>query len=341
MRLVFWGMGAVFSDAKRQMDFLKEVFTDEIVAYVDSNPQLWETQIEEKQIMSPEKVKEISYDKIVITSVYEKEIKSQLIGELGVEIRNIITFQEYRMLKYAEYSYSKRYGIDSGVQNAGSFSTDSIVVYTAITGNYDVLKEPDYCDPQLTYVCFTNNRKLTSKVWEVEYIRDVDTDDRLLARKIKLQPHIFLKEYQTSIWVDGKYQIKDDLRAYIKKYERQESILCFPHFERNCVYSEAAACVYSHRGNKRKLIEQISAYYGERYPFDNGLYETGCLVRKHNDDICKKIMEDWLKELSKYSLRDQVSFPYVCWKNSFRPDICDLYINENEWLSFVWHTRYY
>jgi hypothetical protein len=43
-------------------------------------------------------------------------------------------------------------------------------------------------------------------------------------------------------------------------------------------------------------------------------------------------MEEWWKEIEKFSYRDQISFPYVCWKNDFKPDICDQDIYNNEWL---------
>lgn len=41
-----------------------------------------------------------------------------------------------------------------------------IVIYTAFTGNYDNLKEPEYIDENCDYVCFTDNPNIKSKYLE-------------------------------------------------------------------------------------------------------------------------------------------------------------------------------
>ena len=50
---------------------------------------------------------------------------------------------------------------------------------------------------------------------------------------------------------------------------------------------------------------------------DNQLFETGILMRRNCDSI-KRLNELWWKELDTGSVRDQLSFPYVLWKN---PDV--------------------
>jgi hypothetical protein len=340
MRVVYWGIGKFFHDAKRRMDMFVDAFRDEVAAFVDNNSRLWGTFFDGKIVMSPQNIKKVKWDRVIITSQYVNEIKKQLIDDLGIETEKVLTFDEYYWIKYTSGIYHEKYKNDI-FRKTSNFNTSKLVVYTAITGNYDNLKEPLFIDSSITYVCFTNNKKLRSKIWNIEQIKNGEFSDRKLARVIKLRPHVFFKEYETSVWVDGKFEIDGDLREYIKRYEKKQSILCFPHFERNCIYSEAAQCICSARGNKRDLINQISHYYSQGYPFDYGLYETGCMVREHNNDLCNKIMCEWEEEITKYSLRDQVSFPYVCWKNSFEPDICDLFINDNKWLRFVWHNRYY
>lgn len=340
MRLVYWGVGQMFLEAKRKMDMFAETFRDEIIAIIDNNARLWGTHFDGKIIMSPKHINNIDWDRVIITSKYVNEIRQQLIDDLNIRADKILTFNEYYWLKYAKGIYDNKYGnkLDKKI---GRFDISKVVIYTAITGNYDNLKDPLFNEEGITYVCFTNNKKLRSPVWNIEYIADNKIDHRKLARLIKLRPHKYFKEYETSVWVDGKFKIEADLREYIQKYEKDQPIICFPHFERKCVYSEAAACIYSDRGNKLDIISQISHYYNQGYPFDHGLFETGCMVREHNNDICQHIMCEWEKEITNYSLRDQISFPYVCWKHGFKPDICDLNINNNRWLQFVWHNRYY
>ena len=49
-------------------------------------------------------------------------------------------------------------------------------------------------------------------------------------------------------------------------------------------------------------------------PENYGLVQTNIMVRKHNDQYCKDLMEKWWSELKDYSHRDQLSFNYALWK---------------------------
>ena len=75
------------------------------------------------------------------------------------------------------------------------------------------------------------------------------------------------------------------------------------------------------KGDKKEIIKQITSYYSLGYPFDNGLYEGGCIVRMHNNPLIMKIMKNWWDEINTYSMRDQISLPFVFWQNDFIPDI--------------------
>ncbi len=43
------------------------------------------------------------------------------------------------------------------------------VVYTAIFGGRDSLTDPDFINPDFTYVCFTDNDECQSGVWEIRH----------------------------------------------------------------------------------------------------------------------------------------------------------------------------
>ena len=48
-------------------------------------------------------------------------------------------------------------------------------------------------------------------------------------------------------------------------------------------------------------------------------------------------MQEWWHEIQRHTYRDQVSFPFVCEKMKITPDICDLDINNNQWLKVCQH----
>lgn len=207
------------------------------------------------------------------------------------------------------------------------------VVYTVITGKYDVLYDPVYMDSGYDYICFTDDRELTSDVWSFRYIENTERlDDVRLSRKYKILCHEFLKEYDYSIYVDGKVQIIGSLRDYIEKYTKGNAMLCFPHFMRECAYAEAEVCMKLEKDDPQIILEQMEGYGQEGYPADNGLIDGACLVRSHRDDCLRKVMQCWWNEVRNKSRRDQLSIGYACWKNDFHYDLSDLYTYENEYL---------
>lgn len=331
-RIVCFGAGAHAHYLWNQISELP-FSIDQHIAFSDNNRELWGKTFNNIKIVSPFELEQDMADSFVITSTYETEIRKQLINEIGIPENKIYSFEEYERKCYAQWKYIKRYGdLKVNKDMLSYFDLKKIVIYTAITGEYDDLNEPSFVDDGLTYVCFTNNRNLKSDIWNIEYIQDDYLDNMHLAKKIKMYPDLYFKEFDTSVWVDGKYQIEDDIRKYIRKYEKDKPILCFPHFRRECIYDEAATCICLKIGKKEDIIKQISDYYREGFPINNGMYEMGCIVRKHNNELVKKMMDDWAKEVAQYSYRDQISFPFVCWKYDFLPDICDLDINRNQWL---------
>lgn len=333
-KIVIWGLGIVGQELYREMLNNPQIYIDNIEKFTDNNEQLWESKIDNISVISPNELNEKEFDILVIASTYENQIRKQ-IQMLGIDFEKVFSLESYKHKCYADYQYRKKYNLS---KKYNAVFDKRIVVYTAITGNYDELKEPIFIDKNIDYVCFTNNRNIKSNNWNIEYINDKKMDNMHLAKKIKIFPNLFVKEYETSIWIDGKFEIKNDLRKYIEMYEKDKPILCFPHFARDCIYEEMAACIYLKKGIKEAILRQAFQYFSEGYPLDNGLYEMGCIVRNHNDELVIKLMKNWWKEIITYSYRDQISFPYVCWKNHFLPDICNLDINNNKWLFVYAHN---
>lgn len=332
-KVVFFGAG------RQALCFWKHIHEPQFldsqhIAFSDNNSALWGETFNNLKIIPPFELSLTLADSFVIMSPYhEQTIRRQLVYEIGIPEEKIYSFDEYSRKCYTRWQYKKKYGcLDENTVDNCKFKLSKLVIYTAITGNYDDLQEPLFKNKDLTYVCFTNNRKLKSDIWNIEYIQDDQLDNMYLAKKIKMNPDLYFKEFETSVWVDGKYEIQKDFRIYIEKYGREKPILCFPHFQQECIYDEAAICLCVKKGKKEDIVRQMADYYQEGYPMNNGLYEMGCIIRRHNDELVRKLMREWEREVTYYSYRDQLSFPYVCWKNSFIPDICDLDINRNPWL---------
>lgn len=214
------------------------------------------------------------------------------------------------------------------------------VVYTAITGNYDDVKEPKYMNPNLDYILFTNNRNITSTKWKVVYIDNPEGLDNVrLARRIKILGHEYLTEYDYSIWVDAKLEIKKDMRDYVEKYRKREPMLCFVHYIQNCIYQELVVCEALKKDDVTIMRTQIERYREEGYPENNGLIESGILVRDIHNPRVVQLMQAWWHEIINGSRRDQLSFNYACWKNDFMYDTSELFIYANEYVTLYSHNQ--
>lgn len=211
-------------------------------------------------------------------------------------------------------------------------------VYTIITGDYDNLADPAVVNPEWDYYCFTDcPDRFKSKIWKFKEIDTSKYGPVISQREVKMKPHVFLPEYDYTIYIDGKLGITGDLTRYISGYARESSMLCFPHPTRRTLQSEVDAIIYYGKADPNQIQKQIDSYQAEGYADDNLIAETACIVRSNHDEKLQKVMEDWFEEILKKSHRDQLSLGYVCWKNQFRFDVCDLNIYLNSYLEHHGH----
>jgi len=185
------------------------------------------------------------------------------------------------------------------------------VVYTAITGGLDQLKEPEYVSDGVDYICLTDDSSVRSAQWKVVYIEFYYRDPRRLAKVFKLLPHKFLAAYEQSVWIDGNMTLVGPIEQILMQFvDNRFDIAFFQHPARNCLYSEAAACLRWGKDRRDIIDAQIKRYLKTGYPKNNGLIMGGVIFRSHNIDTVKKVMEMWWSEVDENSVRDQLSFNY-------------------------------
>lgn len=198
----------------------------------------------------------------------------------------------------------------------------TIIVYTAIVNNYNPLRNPAFIEDGIDYVCFTDQPKWfalsNNTIWKGRPFPVSDLDPTLTNRQVKLLPHRFFPEYEYSVYVDGSINIIGGIRALLEKYDCP-SMLSFNHPRRSCIYEEGQVCIDMRKGDPQAISRQLEQYRSEGFPESYGLTENNVLIRRHNDPAIIKLMEDWWRELLAQSRRDQLSFPYVAWRNNFWP----------------------
>ena len=223
------------------------------------------------------------------------------------------------------------------------------VIYTSIFGSEYYLHEPSIKLDGWDYICFTDNPNYKSDVWDVKIIPKM-YDGARDSKKPKILPHRCLKDYDISIWIDGDIKIIGDINFLVDKYLSNTNYAAFNHEfcgisttgnlnVRKCIYEEARFIKWLGDNHPKKhykddldiINSQVDRYRKDGYPENNGQTRNTILIRRHNDEKIIKTMEDWWDEVKYGSKRDQLSFPYVAWKNNLNFNFINEDIDNNKW----------
>lgn len=205
------------------------------------------------------------------------------------------------------------------------------VVYTCITSGYDDPYEPIYKSEDLQYILFTDKQCMskTSK-WKYCSLGDmvVEKDSNKVNRFFKFHPFdLFEGKYDYSIYIDGNVQTVSDVAPlYSVAKDSKLGIAMHRHATRSCAYKDALWCKYNNRGNQRAIIKQLQDYRAEGFPENFGLCEATIIVVDLHNETAKLLLSKWWKEFCRSeSGRDQISFPYILWKEGYNiEDVGDL-----------------
>lgn len=174
---------------------------------------------------------------------------------------------------------------------------DGIAAYTAICGGFD----PDRND--------------------IRVFRDSAADrfrEPVMNAKIyKILPHQWFDE-PYRIWMDGNIFPRKDLPTLVEELLGDHDIAVFHHPWRNCIYEEHGPAKARLDPRYHPLIDdQVARYRREGMPARYGLAECGVILSRANEPA-REFFERWWAEVTRFSSRDQMSFPYIRWKMGAR-----------------------
>jgi hypothetical protein len=189
-------------------------------------------------------------------------------------------------------------------------SDPSIVVYTGVFQDYDVLVEPMHAPENVDFVCFTDDPATATGIWEARTFDEAEPPRDQTARS-KMLPHKYFAEYDYSVWIDGNLWLTGDVTDLID--ESSPGIVARQHPRRDCIYDEAAVCIEKELANPEMVKAQMTRYRTEGFPESYGLSDVAILVRRHSDPNVRAVMETWWEEFQRGATRTQLSFEYALW----------------------------
>ncbi|MEP6944018.1 MAG: glycosyltransferase domain-containing protein [Betaproteobacteria bacterium] len=206
------------------------------------------------------------------------------------------------------------------------------VVYTAVTDGYDlhpVINRRDGWD----FVCFAESavrgegwREIRIGAGDRVVDESISEDRSKTTKRIKILPHVFLPDYDLSIWIDSSLQFKRDVDLDVLAGDFPESrfqMRVRQHPYRRCIYREAETVVELDLDVPKRVARIVARYRHDGFPEDFGLAELNFILRKHHSPTAVAFADAWWAEVRDGSRRDQLSFNYVLWKNPIDVDFID------------------
>lgn len=148
----------------------------------------------------------------------------------------------------------------------------------------------------------------------------------MVAKKLKILP----PDEGISIWLDSNIKLLIDKDRFLNEFLGDADIAVFKHPLRNTVKEEVEAIKIYRDYAYDKAKKQFDSYIG--FKDDQGLYECGVLVIRHNQRT-KTFCEDWWEEIQN-SPRDQVSFPYILSKHNIKLKANKGDVRKHKWFKF-------
>ena len=215
--------------------------------------------------------------------------------------------------------------------------SSKIAIYTSIFGGYDDIPKISNKPPNCDFLCFTEN-DIKSTEWKIIQSPVIYDCPNRNAKRYKVLPHKYLKDYEYSIWIDGNMDVVGNVNELIDKYLKDSNIAFYSHSNnvldpRHCPYEEAEFILaagkrnyalnpsrgtLAYKDNPNTIEVQMKNYQYEGFPRNNGLITGMVIIRNHNNIDCIKVMDQWWSEICYNSKRDQLSFNYSAWKQNIK-----------------------
>lgn len=193
---------------------------------------------------------------------------------------------------------------------------NKIAFLTANLGNFD--KFIDNVDQSIDYDFY----RFTDKNFPPRFC---SMTPRLQARIPKLFGYEMAPGYDYYIWLDSSCILshRDSIKWLIEKCENKDMVV-FKHPNRKSIREEACYlvkrldnnCPYITPRYKNELLkEQLEVIEKDVNYVDDHLFASTCIVYKNKEKVIN-MMKEWWQHVSRYHSIDQLSFPYVIWKNN-------------------------
>ena len=193
-----------------------------------------------------------------------------------------------------------------------------LVVYTVVTGAYDILRPSKW-----PAICLTDGTAAASEGWEMRKVEMVGANPQQASRYPKILAHLFFPDTEYTLYVDGNFDLFQDPQKVVAEYLQNGDMALFAHPQRACVYEEAAATIKLGKAGREVIERQVAFYRKEGLPARATLAACALIIRR-NTPMIQEFCKQWWVEYMRFpenAHNDQLSFGYVQWMLGVKYDI--------------------
>ena len=162
---------------------------------------------------------------------------------------------------------------------------------------------------------------------------------RHAAKRPRARPDLYT-DCDASLWIDGSVHVRDERFVQIvrERLEHHELVLWDHPEDRDCLFQEAQHCHDWEKYRDEPVLAQAEHYRAAGMPEHFGLWATTCIARRHSDTM-RRFGDAWLAEMARWTAKDQVSFPFLLWRDGIRPGTFGIHQLENDLVAWLPHAE--
>ena len=209
-----------------------------------------------------------------------------------------------------------------------STRTPKQCVYTCLYGGYETLTvQPVRSRSAIVWICFTDDPTLAARAthtgWDIRVVPPILAGDMARSsRHPKLCPHLYLEDYEESLYIDNSITLLAPPETLLARYlapavAEGVEFVCLAHSHRQSVLDEFRRVEEVQYDYPNVLHRQREQYLNDGYDLTIRPIWGGLLMRRHSPAVAAH-GDAWWSEVTLHSRRDQLSFTICAQKLALR-----------------------
>jgi hypothetical protein len=187
-------------------------------------------------------------------------------------------------------------------------------------------------------VLVTDDPDVVTEGWRV-HVEPRDEHPRLAAKRPKMMPWLFT-DCDAAIWLDASFEVATrEFGPWARSHFERNDFVVWSHPEaRFGIEQEAPVCWDWPKYKDFDMRGQLAAYMADGMPERWGLFACGTIGWVFNE-ATRALGEAWYAENVEWSIQDQISLPYLLWREGKKFGVWNGNEYQNPYLRLRWDER--